>query len=177
MVPRKSCYRVPVHIREESVMAYTGSAEERARKQREANHRFRARHPDRMREHNQQYARRYPDRIRRKSNAYHARNRQKQQGWNRQYYLRKHYGISLEEYEALLQLGNGKCWLCGTDQPGQGRRNFCVDHDHSTGAVRGLLCNTCNMNIIGQMEERGVTPALLTRYLSGKKKCQSCQLP
>lgn len=47
------------------------------------------------------------------------------------------YGLSREEYEALLVWQGGRCYICG--QLPHGRR-LAVDHDHTTGAVRGLLC-------------------------------------
>ena len=47
------------------------------------------------------------------------------------------YGLSKPAWDARLAQQNGKCWLC--DQPPQ-----VVDHDHTTGLVRGLLCHGCN---------------------------------
>ncbi len=63
------------------------------------------------------------------------------------------YGITKEEYERLLRFQNGVCWICGR-QP-QTKR-LAVDHDHKTGAVRGLLCANnergCNAAIIANLE-------------------------
>ena len=61
------------------------------------------------------------------------------------------YGISLSDYDKMLAAQNGVCFICLKDDP-KGRwknnpRGFCVDHDHSTGVVRGLLCNTCNQGL------------------------------
>jgi hypothetical protein len=55
----------------------------------------------------------------------------------------KTYGISEAEYEAKLTEQAGCCKLCG-DPPIPGKR-LCVDHDHDTGVVRGLLCRRCNL--------------------------------
>ena len=54
--------------------------------------------------------------------------------------------MTLEDYEALLAAQNGTCAICGHDGPRRGTR-FHVDHDHESGAVRGLLCDTCNKGI------------------------------
>ena len=69
--------------------------------------------------------------------------------------LRRKYGITLEQYDALLLKQNDGCAICGT--PGGSPRNhnqpnLVVDHDHDTGAVRGLLCQSCNggMGILGE---------------------------
>lgn len=53
--------------------------------------------------------------------------------------------ITLEEYDAMLEAQGGGCAICGATESGHGRtRNLCVDHDHTTGAVRALLCHGCN---------------------------------
>lgn len=63
----------------------------------------------------------------------------------RNYKLRITYGIGIDTYEQMLQSQGGVCAICkGTPK---GKINFCVDHDHATGAVRGLLCGTCNLAI------------------------------
>lgn len=67
--------------------------------------------------------------------------------------LRK-YGISYEQYLAMLELQGGKCAICATTEPkGNGGKNgnFAVDHDHETGRVRALLCHRCNIGI-GMLE-------------------------
>lgn len=53
--------------------------------------------------------------------------------------LRK-YGLSDEQYQTMLDNQDGKCAICG-DVP------TAVDHDHSTGLVRGLLCHSCNAGL------------------------------
>lgn len=83
------------------------------------------------------------DRIRDRQAKYYLVNKPKVAS-----YQRKHaYGVSDEEYQALLLAQRGVCAICGTDQPGKGKRSFSVDHDHKTGAVRGLLCSACNVGI------------------------------
>lgn len=64
----------------------------------------------------------------------------------RPYQLRKKYGITPEDYEAMLRAQNGVCAICGVSggASARGTNTFSVDHDHVSGAVRGLLCNTCN---------------------------------
>jgi hypothetical protein len=57
--------------------------------------------------------------------------------------LKYKYGITLDEYDAMLQSQGMICAICGTDTPG-GWGRFLVDHDHGTGKLRGLLCNGCN---------------------------------
>lgn len=56
--------------------------------------------------------------------------------------LRHNYGITAIEYKAMLEQQKGLCAIC-KDPLGQARR-ICVDHDHRTKKVRGLLCSNCN---------------------------------
>ena len=69
----------------------------------------------------------------------------------RQSRLRVEFGITQQDYEAMLARQDGKCAICGATEnrvnhPRE-RKNFYVDHDHKTGKVRGLLCHNCNFAI------------------------------
>lgn len=58
--------------------------------------------------------------------------------------LAKLYDLTPEQYDEMLMAQGGVCATC--DSP-PGRRRLCIDHDHVTGEVRGLLCNPCNLAI------------------------------
>lgn len=84
--------------------------------------------------------------------------------------FRQRYGISVEEYLALLDRQNGLCAICGRAERHvykDGRSPaLSVDHNHQTGACRGLLCKNCN-NAIGLLDDN---PELIRRalhYLQG----------
>jgi len=62
--------------------------------------------------------------------------------WQRKHILKK-YNLTQIEYEQLLTLQNNSCYICGIKQ-NMIKKNLCVDHDHATGKVRGLLCVKCN---------------------------------
>jgi hypothetical protein len=68
--------------------------------------------------------------------------------------LRK-FGITLDQYKAMLAAQNNVCAIC--KQSNSDGRSFAVDHDHKTGKNRGLLCGNCNRGI-GNLKE---TPAIL----------------
>ena len=87
----------------------------------------------------------------RKRYALFKASRQKQRLENPDSYkdteLKSKYGIGLDDYYMLLGLQGGGCAICGSVDPKFNRRFFCIDHDHGTGKVRGLLCHTCNLGI------------------------------
>jgi hypothetical protein len=66
---------------------------------------------------------------------------------NRRYSM-KRYGITVEQYDHMLASQGGVCALCGCPPH---KKRLSVDHDHNTGAIRGLLCVLCN-STIGRIE-------------------------
>ena len=75
--------------------------------------------------------------------------------------LRVKFGISLEQYEAAREAQNGGCAICGYYHEG---RALAVDHDHETGALRGLLCDWCN-TALGKFTDNVGTLQRAIRYL------------
>ena len=67
----------------------------------------------------------------------------------RDQYLKKKYGIGIEEYKRMFKAQNGVCAVCRRP-PKNKKKNLHVDHDHKTGEVRGLLCYYCNRRVIGR---------------------------
>lgn len=61
-------------------------------------------------------------------------------------YYKRNYGMSLEEFNFLLESQHCKCKLCYRELTidGLGPSRVVVDHCHKNGHVRGLLCNECN---------------------------------
>jgi hypothetical protein len=65
--------------------------------------------------------------------------------WFQNFELKRRRGISLEQYNAMLAKQYSKCAICETHAGICGRLH--VDHSHTTGRIRGLLCNNCNRSI------------------------------
>jgi hypothetical protein len=57
--------------------------------------------------------------------------------------LRRKYGVSAEQYDAMVAAQDGRCLICKNPPPPE-QRGLVVDHCHATGRARGLLCNNCN---------------------------------
>ncbi len=56
----------------------------------------------------------------------------------------KLFGITTDGYNELFAEQEGKCGICGNHDL---EKHLCVDHDHDTGEVRGLLCQPCNLGL------------------------------
>ncbi len=85
----------------------------------------------------------------------------------RRAHLKRKYGITLEEYELLFEVAGGKCAICLRSETARRKgklRTLCVDHDHATGAVRGLLCTSCN-RAIGYLGDDPLRARALADYL------------
>ena len=83
--------------------------------------------------------------------------------------LKHKYGMTLEEYNAMLSTQGGSCAICGvTENKVTGDRfskiSFAVDHDHATGKVRGILCNQCN-RALGMFGDNQKTLLSALKYL------------
>lgn len=65
----------------------------------------------------------------------------------RRSHLKTHYGITPEEFDAMLAAQGGVCAICRrTDRDRRGFRPH-VDHNHATGRVRAILCGPCNRGL------------------------------
>lgn len=73
--------------------------------------------------------------------AWRGTYREKQAAYRRRFQLSV-YGLTEEEYDAMLAAQRGGCAMCGEACPTG--RQLAVDHDHQSGRVRGLLCVKCN---------------------------------
>jgi hypothetical protein len=79
--------------------------------------------------------------------SYHAEHRDQHHERDRRRHLRKMYGMTPEQYDALYATQEGKCAVCGRHQA-----ILNVDHNHANGQVRHLLCGSCNL-ILGQVHD------------------------
>ncbi len=85
--------------------------------------------------------------------AYYEKNKDKKKEYYeanlpaiKSYKLSGKYGITLDDYNEMFIKQDGKCAVCGNHQS-EIKTALAVDHCHSTGKVRGLLCGNCNRGI------------------------------
>lgn len=78
-------------------------------------------------------------------------------------YLRAQYGITLEDFEAIVAFQGGVCAICKRVRP-PGSKPLHVDHDHITKRVRGAICYDCNHRVLGRQRNPELLRAA-ARYL------------
>lgn len=82
--------------------------------------------------------------------------------------LKYHYNISIEEYNSILISQNNLCALCRKEF-GQPRSLWpVVDHDHTTGEIRGIIHNNCNA-LLGMAKDSTEILLLAVKYLQASK--------
>lgn len=81
--------------------------------------------------------------------------------------LKRHYGITVAEFEQILAVQGGGCAICGRDGSTSPGGILHVDHCHQGGHVRGLLCANCN-RAIGQLGDDAARLRRAADYLEGK---------
>lgn len=82
-----------------------------------------------------------------------------------------HYGLTEEQYQALLRAQKERCAICGTDKQfrrQEDNRRLAVDHCHTTGKIRGLLCASCNRGL-GYFADNPVFLRAAAKYLDKNK--------
>jgi len=98
--------------------------------------------PMTIKEQQRSYYLRNKDKVLARSKAYYESHKDQHRVSARKYKLRTKYGLTLEQYEAMLAAQNGKCSICKNAHD-----KMCVDHCHSSGRIRGILCDPCNTAI------------------------------
>lgn len=115
------------------------------------NKKFREEHPDIANGWSRTYRGRHPEKRRESArlSAQRARDERPEEtsGYARQWLLLRQYGMTMDDYDKMFSEQNGVCAVCGRKQTHSPAHNgyLCVDHDHITGKIRGLLCRKCNM--------------------------------
>lgn len=86
-------------------------------------------------------------------NIFKKENGADKKSYARFWWTKKKYDIDESGFDALWSAFKGKCGICGIDMTlptktrGQALTAVCIDHDHKTGNLRGLLCGACNRTL------------------------------
>jgi hypothetical protein len=94
--------------------------------------------------------------------------RQSDPNYSKRVHLKKHYRLTLEQYEQMLSEQGYVCKICGKPETSK-PHGLSVDHCHSTGKVRGLLCGNCN-TLLGHAKDSTEVLLKCVNYLENAVK-------
>ena len=92
---------------------------------------WKLKNPSKMMDYKKRWAERNPEKI-----AFYQ--------WRQ--HIRRKYKISVEEYNNLFESCQGRCSICNVRQT-ECKKKLAVDHNHTDGKIRGLLCSQCNVGL------------------------------
>ena len=108
-----------------------------------------------------------------KGKIWRANNRERLLLEKKNHMLKKKFGLTLGDYNKMLEEQNGVCYIC--KEPEKRIATFSgfvqrlsVDHDHKTGQIRKILCNSCNL-ILGKVENSNISERFF-QYLNEFKE-------
>jgi len=103
-----------------------------------------------------------PERIKELKARWYVENREKSRASSKRSAFMRNYGITPEQAEQMLEAQDFVCAICTSDAPGQ--KGWHVDHCHSSGKVRGILCGFCNL-MLGYARDNKSTLTKAVEYL------------
>ena len=103
-------------------------------------------------EYNREFYKRHTLKMRSRSRIFYYKNREKELDRMR---LSK-YGITGDEFRKIIKEQNNQCPICMRST----KKNLSVDHNHSTGKIRGIICNDCNLAVANAGDSPKILRAL-----------------
>ena len=94
----------------------------------------------------------------------YIKNKDKLNLQKREWYLRKKFGITNDEYWNIFMEQEGKCAICGQYPP---TKRLVIDHDHKTEKIRKLICDKCNWTL-GLINDNPFILIKMVKYLKGE---------
>jgi|LakMenEpi03Aug12_release.lakeMendotaPanAssembly.Ray.scaffolds.fasta_scaffold1303032_1 hypothetical protein len=130
----------------------------------ESRKRWKEANPEKEASHQQNRGRRYkeknPEKVKFSQKLWYDANKER----HRENTLKRKYGLTLDDYEKMLQEQNSSCAICFVKMENTKKKYLCVDHNHLTGDVRSLLCDPCN-TAIGLLKENQEVILRAAEYL------------
>ena len=118
--------------------------------------------PEKRRAYERNWRLKNPEKWAAQKKRTYLRSKKRYDDFSLDYHLRKNYGMTLAERDAMLTAQGGVCPTCGNADPGP--RGWHVDHCHDTKVVRGILCAQCNI-ALGNVKDNPDTLRRLADYL------------
>ena len=137
-------------------------------------------HCEEIKQQKKQYYQQHKSQIKKKREEYYNANKVNcnvtSKEWYKKNVVRQKYrrlwlrfGITKEQYDKMLYTQNYKCKICSMPFGKTKGTRCCVDHNHSTGEVRALICSNCNV-ILGLSQDSSIILQLAAMYLDSYDK-------
>lgn len=149
---KKYCAKNPEKVKEKG-RRYRALNSERAK---EDGRKYRAANPERVKEYSKKYRAENPEKLKEDNKKYRAANREKLLSLGKE----KKYGVSAKDVEQMNLTQGGACAICKVVP----KKRLHIDHDHSSGKVRALLCNNCNL-ALGLLKDSSIVAHAAAGYL------------
>ena len=131
--------------------------------QKRAKRNYNARHPERIRARRKKWEQHNPEKVRAAQNKYRSKPEVL-----RRMKLRE-YALTEDAYSAIYNAQAGLCAICFTCLDLLDSRSRHIDHDHVTGAVRGILCRACNLGL-GNFKDDAALLSSAAAYLRRSRR-------
>lgn len=132
---------------------------------------YRVKHREKLRVQQRAYVEKNRDALKAYAATYRDSNRDAVRKACRNSSLVRHFGMTVEDYERMLASQSGVCAICGREETrkrGDQPLSLSVDHCHTTGKIRGLLCSYCNHGI-GNFQDDTDRMMRAIKYLEGSR--------
>lgn len=123
-------------------------------------------------QNNKKWAKNNPEKVTLVKDKWLSNNKEYRQIISLRSHLKRKYGLTIEQYEFLVEKQNGVCAICKKEDT-IGRLS--VDHCHKTGKIRGLLCRNCN-SMLGLAKESSILLRAGIDYLKSFDDVHACTL-
>lgn len=127
----------------------------------ERSRQWKEKNPERYQELTRNHSEKNREKMTARSAAWYRENKDRARQTTRKNKLQR-YGLTVEQFSAMLASQSGKCPICQMEL--KSPKVPAVDHDHQTGAVRGILCRQCNA-AIGQLQDNPTVLRRAAEYL------------
>lgn len=127
-----------------------------------------------LQKQNIKYRKEHKEQIKKQQHDWYETKKEHVKAASRRSQLKRKYGLTIKQYNNLLNKQNGVCAICGKPETTiiKGTTsNLSVDHNHITGEIRGLLCIKCNVALGSFMVDKEGINLLLsaTQYVINRK--------
>ena len=156
---QKQYYKDNCESLKEYAKKYRGNHREKAKA---TSKKWREEHPG----YSKQQYRKNPEKARKLSRQYRKNNPEQVKESQRKNHLKK-YNLSHEDWLKMWESQDGRCAICG--EPFARQSDACVDHNHETGEIRGLLCMQCNVGL-GSFNDNPKLIIKILKYLRKEEK-------